>query len=280
MLGHRLPSRMRTGTGVVVVAALMTGTGYAAWAAQAIPATAARLAQNTSTAATQTALAVPVAPPPGLLTRLEARRHEQFVQRARSGNIDIVFIGDSTTDFWRYPPERDQWNRTGGKPEWDRRYEPLKAINFGVEGAHTRSVLWRLQNGELEGYKARIFVLTVLGTADIANHGLTIDDAIAGNAAIVAEIRKRQPQAKILINVIPRAPRATKLEDAIEAIASAAAKLADNRDVYYDDISSRFIAADGTIDDQLMGLKGGTLTLKGYVVWAEAMEPRLRELLR
>ena len=272
MLGRRLPSRPRIAAGIVVVAALMAGSSYAAWSAQ--------LAQNTPAAAvpvTPTALAEP---PPGLLTRLEAKRHPWFAQQARAGNIDIVFIGDSTTDFWRYPPERDQWNRTGGKPEWDRRYAPLKAVNFGVEGAHTRSVLWRLQNGELEGYKARVFVLNTLGTADIANHGRTVDDAIAGNSAIVAEIRKRQPQAKILINLIPRGPRSTYREDVIEAIGAAAAKLADNRVVYYDDIRNRFMAADGTLDNELMGLDGGTLTLKGYVVWAEAMEPKLRESLR
>ena len=272
MLGRRLPGRTRRATGVAVVAVLMAGTGYGAWSAQ--------VAQNGPATAPPVARATLVAPPPGLLTRLEARRHTQFVQQAQSGNIDVVFLGDSMTDFWRYPPERDQWNRTGGKPEWDRRYAPLKAVNFGVEGAHTRSVLWRLQNGELEGYRAKVFVLTALGIADIANHGLAVDEAIAGNADIVAEIRKRQPQAKILINSIPRGPRSTDREGAIETIAAAAAKLADNRSVYYDDISSRFIAPDGAISNELMGLNGGTLTLKGYVVWAEAMEPKLRELLR
>ena len=272
MLGRRLPSRTRTAAGVVVVTALMAGTGYAAWSAQVaqnIPAAAAPIAQNP-----------PVAPPTGLLTRLEAGRHTLYVQRARSGNIDIVFIGDSTTDFWRYPPERDQWNRTGGKPEWDRRYAPVKAVNFGVEGAHTRSVLWRLQNGELEGYRAKVFVLTPLGIADIANHHLTIDDAIAGNAAIVAEIRKRQPQAKILINSIPRGMHPADRDNTTQTIAAGAAKLADDRVVYFHDISSRFIRADGGLDDELTGLNGGTLTLKGYVVWGEAMEARLRELLR
>jgi hypothetical protein len=53
-------------------------------------------------------------------------------------------------------------------------------VNFGVEGAHTRSVLWRLQHGELDGYKAKVFVLTALGIADVYNHHRTVNDAIAG----------------------------------------------------------------------------------------------------
>ena len=272
MLGSRLPSRPRMVAGAIALVGLMAGTAYAAWSAQ--------LADGAPAAATRVALATPAAPPPGLLTRLEAGRHTRYVQRAHSGDIDIVFLGDSTTDFWRYPPEADQWNRTGGKPEWDRRYASLKAVNFGVEGAHTRSVLWRLQNGELEGYRAKVFVLNVLGTADIANHGLTVDDAIAGNAAIVAEIRKRQPQAKILINATPRGPRASAREDVIEALGAAAAKLADNRWVYFDDLKSRFLTSEGAINDELMGLDGGTMTLKGYRVWADAMAPRLAQLTR
>ena len=289
MLDRRLPGRGRTAIGVALAAALMAGTSYVTWAAQIsenAPPWYARLAQNAAPplaqdSATRLAQAnAAAAPPPGLLTPAEAGRHPKFVQELRSGNFEVVFIGDSITDFWRYPPEADQWNRTGGRPEWDRRYAPLKAFNVGTEGAHTRSVLWRLQNGELDGYKAKVFVLAPLGIADIANHGLTVDEAIAGNAAIVAEIRKRQPQAKILIADIGRGPRPTDSGRYERQIGTSAAKLADNRVVYYADIASRFVTADGAINPELSGMKnGGTYTLKGYAVWAEAMDGRLRQLL-
>jgi beta-glucosidase len=255
-------------SGVVVIGTLMAATGYAAWAAQ--------LAQNTdpATAPSPTAARTAAVPPPGLLTPLEEGRHQLFLKWIQGGDIKVVFLGDSMTDFWHYDDNR------GGKTEWDRRYVPLKAINFGVEGAHTRSVLWRLQHGELDGYEAKVFVLTALGIADVFNHGLSVDDAIAGNAAIVAEIRKRQPGAKILINSIPRGPRSTDRESIIERIAAGAAKLADGRAVFYEDIAGRFIQADGTLDGELTGLSGGTLTPKGYAVWGEAIDPVLQRLLR
>jgi beta-lactamase regulating signal transducer with metallopeptidase domain len=271
MLGRRLPGRARAAAGIAAIAALMAGTSYAAWAAQ--------LAQNappTSTRATRVALAEP---PPGLLTRLEARRHTQFVQRAQAGDIDVVFLGDSMTDFWRYPPERDQWNRTGGRPEWERHYAPLKAVNFGVEGAHTRSVLWRLQNGELDGYRAKVFVLMALGIADVASHGADIAAAAAGNAPIVAEIRKRQPRAKIFVLSIPRGPSSGQPNSELNAaLAEGMSKLADGRSVYYVDVGSRFAKPDGSLDPELT--YGNTLTLKGYEAWAEALDPKLEESLR
>src|SRR5208282_1477450 len=66
-------------------------------------------------------------------------RHEGFVAQAKQGGIDILFMGDSITDFWR--------NR--GSNVWNQYYAPRHAANFGISGDRTQHVLWRMDNGEL-----------------------------------------------------------------------------------------------------------------------------------
>ena len=65
-----------------------------------------------------------------------------FVNLAQGG-IDVLFLGDSITDGWR--DEKD------GAPVWKKYREP-KPANFGISGDRTQHLLWRLQNGELDGF--------------------------------------------------------------------------------------------------------------------------------
>jgi hypothetical protein len=100
----------------------------------------------------------PVSPTTPVLGRGYMPRHTDFLQIARrgAGNIDVLFVGDSITDFWL----------TTGREVWDKNFEPLKAANFGISGDTTQSALWRMQNGELEGFKAKAIIL-MLGTNNI-----------------------------------------------------------------------------------------------------------------
>jgi lysophospholipase L1-like esterase len=197
-------------------------------------------------------------------------RHQSFLEVARAGNIDLLFVGDSITDWWR------QANR--GLPVFTEYFGALKTANFGIAGDTTQGVLWRMQNGELEGFQARLIVL-MLGTNNINRNAN--DDIAEGNRAIVAEFRKRQPQAKVLIlGIFPRGLAADNAyRPSIKAINEKLATLADNRQVFYMDIGDRFLAPDGTLPADVMpdGLHPNE---KGYRIWAEAMAPRVKELLQ
>ena len=83
-------------------------------------------------------------------------RHRSFVDRARQGGIDLLFLGDSITDSWR----------DTGLETWKSCFEPLAAANFGLWGDAIANLLWRIENGELEGFAARVIVL-LIGTNDI-----------------------------------------------------------------------------------------------------------------
>ncbi|MEI6467441.1 MAG: GDSL-type esterase/lipase family protein, partial [Verrucomicrobiota bacterium] len=83
------------------------------------------------------------------------KRHDGFVQIAKQGGVDVLFVGDSITDGWR------RLERGGGKATWDREFAPLKSANFGISGDRTQHVLWRLENGELDGFKPKAIVLMI-----------------------------------------------------------------------------------------------------------------------
>src|SRR3984957_15791827 len=110
------------------------------------------------------------------------KRHEGFVKIAQQGGIDILFMGDSITDFWR--------NR--GSNVWNQCYAPRHAANFGISGDRTEHVLWRIDNGELDGIHPKVLVL-LIGTNNI---GYPADQILKGDLKIVQEIHEKLPDTK------------------------------------------------------------------------------------
>src|SRR3954469_2965023 len=91
------------------------------------------------------------------------KRHEGFVETAKKGNVDVLFLGDSITDFWR----RDQTDKQGGgKKVFDANFAQWRVANFGISGDRTQHVLWRLQHGELEGIHPNVIML-MIGTNNV-----------------------------------------------------------------------------------------------------------------
>jgi lysophospholipase L1-like esterase len=197
-------------------------------------------------------------------------RHKCFVQIAKAGNIDLLFVGDSITDWWRQEQR--------GKPVWDKTWGAMKPANFGIAGDTTQGVLWRMQNGELEGFKAKLIVL-MLGTNNLRRNDVA--DIAAGDAAIVAEFRKRQPQAKVLIlGVFPRGAAAdNEFRPMIKELNGHLARLADNKQVFYLDIGDKFLAPDGTLPADIMP-DALHPNLKGYEIWAAATVDKVKELMK
>ena len=211
-------------------------------------------------------------PPLGPATEPRPRddaRHQSFLQVAQAGNIDLLFVGDSITDWWRQEQR--------GLSVWNEHFAPLRAANFGIAGDTTQGVLWRMQNGELDGFRAKLIVL-MLGTNNI-NRNPNADIA-QGDRAIIDEFRKRQPQAKVLVlGVFPRgALPDNPFRASIKEINEHLKDLADDRQVFYMDIGDKFLAADGTLPADIMpdGLHPNT---QGYRIWAEAIIGRVRELM-
>jgi lysophospholipase L1-like esterase len=204
-------------------------------------------------------------------------RHQTFVDIAKKGNIDLLFVGDSITDWFYWPLRGGE--ATGGKV-WEANFAPLKPANFAIAGDTTQGVLWRMQNGELEGFKAKLIVL-MLGTNNTASN--PVGQIIDGDRLIVEEFKKQQPQAKVLVlGIFPRnnarAPQQTPILNAtIKAINIGLSQLADNKQVFYMDIGDKFLV-DGLVPADIMA-DGLHPTAKGYQIWADAILPTVKRLM-
>lgn len=203
------------------------------------------------------------------------KRHEGFVEIAKKGDVDLLFLGDSITDFWR--------NR--GSNVWNHYYAPLHAANFGISGDRTQHVLWRMANGELEGIKPKVVVL-MIGTnntgkeRDKTTIRNTVPETIEGVQAVVADIRKRLPESKILLLGI--FPRGAKLDDfqrgQVALINTVIAKLDDGKMIKYLDIGPAFLDSEGNLPKDIMpdALHPNE---RGYQIWADAMNPTLIKMM-
>ena len=202
-------------------------------------------------------------------------RHQQFVAQAKQGGVDILFMGDSITDFWR--------NR--GSNVWNQYYAPRHAVNFGISGDRTEHVLWRMEHGELDGIHPKVVVL-MIGTNNTGKEKEngkirnTVAETIAGVQAVVAELRAKLPDSKILLLAIfPRGSLDDPQRAQVALINTAIAKLDDGKMVHYLDIDPKFIEVDGTLSTNIMPDLLHP-NVKGYQIWAEAMEPTLDEMLK
>ena len=204
------------------------------------------------------------------------KRHEAFVEEAKKGGFDVLFMGDSITDAWRNGAQRKIW---------EARFAPLKAANFGISGDRTQHALWRLQNGEFEGLTLPKVVVLMIGTNNVGQTKPPPEpaaSAIAGIQAIVKEIHKRSSTTRILLlGVFPRAEKPDHaLRAAVKEINEAAAKLDDGgKSVKYLDIGEKFLQPDGTISKEIMP-DFLHLSEKGYQIWADAIKEPLAALLK
>lgn len=209
-------------------------------------------------------------------------KHESFNKISKEGQAQLVFLGDSITAGWS----------GGGKEVWAKYWEPLKAANFGIGGDRTEHVLWRLDHGNFDGLKPKEIVL-MIGTNNTGHVGRPqkeLDGAVyqctpqqtaEGVKAIVDQLKQKCPGARILLLAIfPRgATPSDKLRQQNEEVNGIIKKLADNKTVYWLDINSKFLQPDGTLSKDIMPdlLHPNA---KGYEIWAEAIEPKVKELLK
>jgi len=204
-------------------------------------------------------------------------RHEKFVAQSKAGNVDVAFIGDSITQGWE----------GNGKQAWAKEFAPLKSGNYGIGGDQTQHVLWRITEGkELEGISPKVAVM-MIGTNNTRNSNA--DEIAAGVEAIIKELRKQKPELKIiLLAVFPRTtvfnpPKdkvsAGELMTKINEINERIAKFGHDKNVFYMDINKVFLDDDGGMSKSIM-YDYLHLSPKGYERWAEAILPKVKELLK
>ncbi|MEO7412452.1 MAG: GDSL-type esterase/lipase family protein [Opitutaceae bacterium] len=205
-------------------------------------------------------------------------RHDGFVAIAQKGDIDVLFMGDSITDWWRREGAAGVANPAmSGKTVFDQNFGTMKVANFGIAGDTTQGVLYRLQNGEGQGFQPKAIML-MIGTNNAANS--SSGEIAEGVGAVVLELRKDFPAAKILLlGIFPRGNPGDAVRKTVADVNPIIAKLHDGKNTFYLDIGSKFLDADGRIPREIMGDLLHP-TEKGYTIWAEAIKAPLADLLK
>jgi lysophospholipase L1-like esterase len=192
------------------------------------------------------------------------QRHEANVKKPK--DAELVFVGDSITEGW------------GNNAVWQKHYP--KAMNLGIGGDTTQNVLWRLENGEVEGLAPKV-VVVMIGTNNFGLNGDPPKDVVRGVVAVVQSLRKKLPKAKVLLlGIFPRdANPKAGIRDSIKKVNEEIARLDDKKNVRFLDIGAKFLAPDGSIAKEVMP-DALHLSEKGYEIWADAMNPLLGELTK
>jgi len=185
------------------------------------------------------------------------------VEAVRGKIVDIVLLGDSITHGWDYMPALERLRKL------------YSVLTLGYNGDNVSALLWRVWNGELDGYVAKnVFIL--IGTNNLGGGGEPPEKVIAQTKRLLASVREKQPSAKVwLLAVLPRdvghreTPTLwpTRIAEYNELLKG----LADGTNVVYHDMGSKFLKADGTLNDALywdrLHPRG-----EGYEVWADEIE--------
>lgn len=182
--------------------------------------------------------------------------------------IDLAFVGDSITRRWRGEGNKEVWNKYWGA---------YRAVNMGIGGDATQNVLWRLKNGQLDGYQARVFVV-MIGTNNCWGQKTVPADVAAGVKEILDLIQAKQPQAKILLlSILPVGEKPNPGRESRVAINALISKFHGGK-VEYLDISAKFLEPDSTISKDVMP-DHLHLSPKGYEIWSEAIQDKVKGLL-
>lgn len=180
---------------------------------------------------------------------------------------DLVLLGDSIFEGWA--PD----------PAWAAVSQNRKIVDLGIGYDRTQNILWRLQNGQISHTQLKAVAL-LIGTNNIAN-GDTPEQTAWGIGQVIAEIRRLQPQARILL--VGLLPRGEKPDDPLRAKVAEVNRLIaachdEKANILYRDIGAAFLEKNGTISTAVMHdflhPKG-----KGYEIMAQQLEPLFKRLL-
>lgn len=203
--------------------------------------------------------------------------HAQLLEKAKQGRIDIYFEGDSIARRWGatdYPELLANWNQN---------FFGWNAANFAWGADTTQNILWRLNDGELDGVNPKVIVL-LAGTNNVGNRVIPgreeakVEDITKGIKAVIKTMQAKAPDATtIVMGIFPRNDNIAVMPT-INKINHNLSKLADGEKIRYLNINDKLADSDGRLFE---GMTVDRLhpSLKAYQIWADALKPIFHELL-
>ena len=200
--------------------------------------------------------------------------HKQLLEKKTRGKIDVYFVGNSITRRWGatdYPDFLAHWNQN---------FHGWNAADFGWGADRIEHMLWRIENGELDGVHPKVIVI-LAGTNNVGQRpgdDAKIADITRGLRALVDLCRAKAPNATIVVTgIFPRNDNIAVMPE-INRINANLAGFANGKSIRYISVNDKLADDSGTLFDGMMMDKLHP-TVKGYQIWADALKPVLTELL-
>ena len=204
--------------------------------------------------------------------------HEQLLAKRTQGKIDVYFEGNSITRRWGatdYPQFLANWRRN---------FTGWNAADFGWGADRIEHMLWRIENGELDGVNPKVIVI-LAGTNNVGKvpgGEEKIADITRGLRALVTLMHAKAPNATIVLTgIFPRnddPTTAREINAEIARINANLASMADGKSIRYIDVNAKLVDSTGTLREGIT-MDGLHPSLAGYQIWADALKPILTEVL-
>lgn len=203
--------------------------------------------------------------------------HQDLLLKANTGTTDLYFIGDSITRRWGCTDPA--WSHL--RVNWTKHFYGWNASNFAWGGDGTLNMLWRLQNGELDGVNPKVIVF-MGGTNDIGGDpkapGLA-ETVMTRVRAIVATCRQKAPHAKIVLTAtFPRFDGKTA-NTVIHDLNGKIKAFAEGQGFDFVDITDKIQSRDGREIPGMLQPDHLHADAPTYDAWAQALEPILTRYL-
>ena len=203
--------------------------------------------------------------------------HEQLLAKKTQGRIDVYFEGDSIVRRWGatdYPQLLVNWTEN---------FFGWNAADFGWGADRIENILWRLENGELDGINPKVIVLLAgtnnVGGRPAASMDTLVENVTAGMKAVLRVMQEKAPNAVIVLTgIFPRNDNLGVMPE-IDRINAELAKMADGKKIRYVNVNDRLADPDGKLHEGMMNNDKLHPSVAGYQVWADALKPILTELL-
>jgi len=200
--------------------------------------------------------------------------HEQLLEKARKGGIDVYFLGDSITRRWGatdYPEFLANWNTN---------FFGWNAANFGWGADRIENILWRVENGELDGVNPKIIVVLagINNVGTVPGDDARVEDITRGLKALLNVCQQKAPGAVIVLTALFPRNDNMAVVPMINRINENLANIADGKKIRYLNLNDKLADKDGKLFE---GISKDKLhpTLKGYQIWADGLKPIFTEIL-